>query len=121
MASQGQEFFISVEDLKNRILIGYLRLRIPSSMAYRKEISSSSAIVRELHIYGPMVPVGTHKTKAWQHKGFGSILLSEAERITKEDYDLKKILVISALGTKQYYMRFGYKHDGVYVSKNLEK
>jgi len=121
MASQGQEFFISVEDLKNRILIGYLRLRIPSSMKHRKEISSSSAIVRELHIYGPMVPVGTHKTKAWQHKGFGSILLSEAERITKEDYDLKKILVISALGTKQYYMRSGYKHDGVYVSKSLEK
>jgi elongator complex protein 3 len=121
LASQGQEFFISVEDLKNRILIGYLRLRIPSSMAYRKEISFSSAIVRELHIYGPMVPVGSKKAKAWQHKGFGSILLSEAERITKEDYDLKKILVISALGTKQYYMRFGYKHDGVYVSKNLEK
>ena len=66
-----------------------------------------------------MVPVGTHKTKAWQHKGFGSILLKEAERIAKEEYDLKKILVISALGTKQYYMRFGYKHDGVYVSQNL--
>jgi elongator complex protein 3 len=120
-ASEGQEVFISIEDLKNRILIGYLRLRIPSAKAHRTEITSSSAIVRELHIYGPLVPVGVHKTKAWQHKGFGSILLSEAERIAKEDHDLKKILVISALGTKQYYMRFGYKRDGVYVSKKLEK
>jgi elongator complex protein 3 len=118
-ASEGQEVFISIEDLKNRILIGYLRLRIPSTKAHRPEITSSSAIVRELHVYGPLVPVGLHKTKAWQHRGFGSILLNEAERIAKEDYDLKKILVISALGTKQYYMRFGYKHDGIYVSKKL--
>jgi elongator complex protein 3 len=46
--------------------------------------------------------------------------LSEAERIAKEDYDLRKILVISALGTKQYYKRFGYRYDGVYMSKMLE-
>ena len=68
-----------------------------------------------------MVPVGIHRDQAWQHKGFGKILLNKAEQIAKEEYDLKKILVISALGTKQYYMRFGYKHDGVYVSKKLEK
>ena len=43
-----------------------------------------------------------------------------AERVAQEDYDLKKLLVISALGTKQYYMRFGYERDGVYVSKKLE-
>ena len=47
-------------------------------------------------------------------------MLAEAERITREDYNLKKILVISALGTKQYYKRFGYRYDGVYMSKVLE-
>ena len=119
-ASNGEEVFISLEDLKNRILIGYLRLRIPSQQIYRKEITTSSAIVRELHVYGPLVPVGIHKNRAWQHKGFGKILLNKAEQIAKEEYNLKKILVISALGTKQYYMHFGYKRDGVYVSKNLE-
>jgi len=77
--------------------------------------------VRELHIYGPLVPVGTHSPKAWQHKGFGATLLGEAERVAREDFGLKKILVISALGTKKYYMRFGYERDGVYVSKSLEK
>jgi elongator complex protein 3 len=120
-ASEGQEFFISAEDPEKRVLIGYLRLRIPSAKAHRPEIKAvPSAIVRELHVYGPLVPVGKHLANAWQHKGYGSILLSEAERISREDYDLKKLLVISALGTKQYYMRFGYERDGVYVSKKLK-
>jgi len=120
-ASEGQEFFISAEDPENNVLIGYLRLRIPSAKAHRPEIKATpSAIVRELHVYGPLVPVGKHLANAWQHRGFGAVLLSEAERVAQEDYDLKKLLVISALGTKQYYMRFGYERDGVYVSKKLE-
>lgn len=121
VASQGEEIFISAEETENDVLIGYLRLRIPSQKTHRPEIRGiSCAIVRELHVYGSLVPVGKHLTKAWQHKGYGSILLNKAERIAKECYDLKKISVISALGTKQYYKRFGYKHDGVYVSKMLE-
>jgi elongator complex protein 3 len=120
-ASEGEEIFLSAEDPENNVLIGYLRLRIPSAKAHRPEIKAlSSAIVRELHVYGPLVPVGKHLARAWQHKGYGSILLSEAERVAREDYDSKKLLVISALGTKQYYMRFGYRRDGVYVSKMLK-
>jgi elongator complex protein 3 len=121
-ASEGQEIFLSAEDPETNIIVGYLRLRIPSTKTFRPEITAApSAIVRELHVYGPLVPVGTHSTKAWQHRGFGATLLGEAERMAREDFDLKKILVISALGTKRYYMRFGYERDGVYVSKTLEK
>lgn len=121
-ASEGQEIFLSAEHSKTNALIGYLRLRIPSTKTFRPEIlAMPSAIVRELHVYGPLVPVGKHSAKAWQHKGFGATLLGEAERVAKEDFGLKKILVISALGTKKYYKRFGYEHDGVYVSKLLEK
>jgi elongator complex protein 3 len=120
-ASAGQEVFISAEDPENSVLVGYLRLRIPSKKAHRPEIKAiPSAIVRELHVYGPLVPVGKHSVRAWQHKGYGATLLNEAERVAREDYDLKKLLVISALGTKQYYVRFGYERDGVYVSKMLE-
>jgi elongator complex protein 3 len=119
-ASEGQEIFLSAEDPDNGILVGYLRLRVPSAKAHRPEVNAvRSAIVRELHVYGPLVPVGKHISRAWQHKGYGAVLLSEAERISREDYDLKKLLVISALGTKQYYARFGYGRDGVYVSKIL--
>jgi elongator complex protein 3 len=120
-ASKGEEIFVSAEDPQNDLLIGYLRLRIPSKEAHRPEIKAEPcSIIRELHVYGPVVPVGKHLTKAWQHKGYGGMLLAEAERITKEDHNLKKILVISALGTKLYYMRFGYQYDGVYMSKMLE-
>jgi len=120
-ASEGEEIFISAEIPETNTLIGYLRLRIPSVLANRSEITVlPSAIVRELHVYGPLVPVGMRSPGAWQHKGYGSILLNEAERTSKEDYDLKKILVISALGTKQYYRYLGYKKDGVYMSRKLE-
>ncbi len=119
-ASEGTELFISAEDLENNVLIGYLRMRIPSAKAHRPEITAvTSAIVRELHVYGPLVPVGSYSEKAWQHKGYGSILLSEAECIARDNYDIKKLVIISALGTKQYYMRFGYNRDGVYVSKRF--
>lgn len=119
-ASEGEEIFISAEDVENNVLIGYLRLRIPSAKAHRPEVKAEPcSIVRELHVYGPLVPVGKRLAKAWQHKGYGAILLAEAERITREEYDRKRILVISALGTKQYYKRFGYDYDGVYMSKTL--
>jgi elongator complex protein 3 len=119
-ASEGEEIFISVEDPENDVLIGYLRLRIPSEKAHRPEINSQPcSIVRELHVYGPLVPVGKRQAKAWQHKGYGSILLSEAESVSKEEYDRKKIVITSALGTKQYYKRFGYQYDGPYMSKAL--
>ncbi len=121
-ASEGQEIFLCAEHPETNTLVGYLRLRIPSKNAFRPEIlAAPSAVVRELHIYGPLVPVGKHSAKAWQHKGFGANLLSEAERVARDNFGLRKILVISALGTKRYYQRFGYERDGIYVSKSLEK
>ena len=120
-ASEGEEFFISAEDLESDVLLGYLRLRIPSAKAHRPEVTVlPSAIVRELHVYGPLVPVGKHSEAAWQHKGYGQILLKEAERLVGVEFGLKKLLVISALGTRRYYRRFGYERDGVYVSKRLD-
>lgn len=119
-ASGGQELFISAEDPIKDILLGYVRLRIPSPKVTRPEIThEKTAIVRELRVYGPLVPVGKHLVEAWQHKGYGEVLLSEAERIAFEDYSRKKVVVISALGTKEYYKQFGYSYDGPYVSKTL--
>ena len=119
-ASGGKELFISAEDPVNDVLVGYVRLRVPSAMASRPEIApENTAIIRELRIYGPLVPVGKHLAGAWQHKGYGSVLLSEAERAAMEEYSRDKMVVTSALGTKEYYKRFGYNYDGPYVSKQL--
>lgn len=121
-ASEGVDVFISVEDPISDVLVGHLRLRIPSENAHRPEIpAETSSIVRELHVYGSLVPVGRHSAKAWQHKGYGTILLSESERISKEEYDRRKVVVISALGTKRYYLRRGYRYDGPYMSKMLRE
>jgi elongator complex protein 3 len=120
-ASGGLELFISAEDPVNDVLVGYVRLRVPSEKATRPEIvPEKTAIVRELRVYGQLVPVGKHLAGAWQHRGYGGILLSEAERIAIEDYSRTKVVVTSALGTKQYYRQFGYSYDGPYVSKNLK-
>ncbi|MCW4032106.1 MAG: tRNA uridine(34) 5-carboxymethylaminomethyl modification radical SAM/GNAT enzyme Elp3 [Candidatus Bathyarchaeota archaeon] len=119
-SSNGTELFISFEDTKNDILIGYLRLRIPSEKAHRLEIKNiKSSLIRELHVYGPLIPVGKYKNEGWQHKGYGKKLISEAERISVEKFDREKILAMSALGVKKYFMKFGYRHDGPYMSKIL--
>jgi len=107
-ASGGIEIFLSVEDVVNDILIGFLRLRIPSEKAHRPEIDSKTTIIRELHVYGPQVPIGEKPIFAWQHKSWGRILLREAERIAVEEFDAKKMIIISGIGVREYYRRFGY-------------
>ena len=118
--SGGTDHFLSFEDPEQSLLLGYVRLRIPSEGAHRLEIAKQDcAIIRELHVFGQTVPVGHKLEGAIQHKGFGSRLLAEAERTAREEYDRKKVLVISALGTKRYYSRFGYGYDGPYMSKRI--
>ncbi len=118
--SGGTDIFLSIEDPEHDILVGYVRIRIPTEKAHRPEIAhQNTAIIRELHVFGQTVPVGDRLSGAFQHKGYGSKLLAEAERISREEYDRRKMLVISALGTKGYYSRFGYTHDGPYVSKSV--
>jgi len=120
-ASEGDEHFISCEDVHQDILLGFLRLRIPSEEAHRPEIKDiPSAIIRELHVYGPAVKLGySPREGEWQHRGVGSILVENAERIAKEQYDTKKLLVTSAIGVREYYRKLRYSKDGPYVSKNL--
>ena len=119
-ASGGVDIFLSFEDVERDILIGYVRVRIPSEHAHRPEVRERpSAIIRELHVYGPMVPVGSRRPDGWQHRGYGRRLVAEAERVAREDYDARKMLILSALGVKPYYARLGYRHDGPYMSKLL--
>lgn len=117
-ASGGKEFFIAFEEPDKDVLIGYVRMRLPSSKAHRQEVDKSTAIVRELHVYGAEVPIGRRYDDAWQHAGFGHRLLSEAEAQARSN-GAQKILVLSALGTKAYYKRAGYDYVGPYMGKDL--
>ncbi len=118
-ASLGEEIFISAEDVKHDIIVGFLRLRKPSELAHRPEITQNTMIVRELHVYGSALPIGKHKDDSWQHKGFGSKLLELAEEIARSEYDANKIVIISGIGVREYYRRFGYRLEGVYMSKKI--
>lgn len=118
-ASKGIEVFLSFEDEEQDIIIGYLRLRYPSSLAHRKEIDGKTTIIRELHIYGIEVPHGEWDEMAFQHKGFGSELLKEAEEISRNEFDARKILVLSGVGVKEYYRKRGYTDLGPYMVKYL--
>ncbi len=118
-ASQGTEIFISYEDIKNDILIGFLRLRKPSENPHRPEITKNTMLIRELHIYGEQTPLHQKQKNTWQHKGYGKKLLKTAEEIAKNEHDATKILVISGIGVREYYKKQGYKKEGPYMSKKL--
>ncbi len=106
-ASEGTELFISAEDPENNVLLGYLRMRIPSAKAHRPEITAvPSAIVRELHVYGQLVPVGKHSEEAWQHKGYGQILLKEAERIAGDGVGVEKAFSYQCVRNKKVLHAF---------------
>ena len=117
-SSQGHEVFLSVEDVKNDILVGFCRLRIPHKH-FRPEITEKSAGIRELHVYGTAVAIGKEHGEHAQHRGWGKKLMAESEKIAKEEFGIKKMLVISGIGAREYYYKLGYKKDGIYVSKEL--
>lgn len=118
-AGDGKEFFIAAEDPVHDVLIAYLRLRLPSPKAYRIETKQGpTALVRELHVYGSVVPVDEHEPDAWQHQGYGKILLFEAEQKALEE-GAGQVLVTSALGSRDYFKRQGYERVGPYMAKRL--
>jgi elongator complex protein 3 len=114
-ASQAKEFFISIEQGKK--IIGFCRLRFPYE-SLREEITTTSGMVRELHVYGAAIDVD--KKGEVQHKGFGRQLMKKAEEICKEN-GKDKLLVISGIGVRAYYRKLGYSLDGPYMSKLFSK
>lgn len=111
-SSGGQEYFISADSQDGKILYGFCRLRIGAASPI------SPAIIRELHVYGELVSLGGDKKV--QHSGLGKKLLGEAEKIVKKELSSKaKIAIISGVGVRGYYRKFGYKLNNNYMVKNL--
>ena len=120
VANGGWETFLSYEDPKQDILIGLLRLRKCSSTTFRPELTSCpTSIVRELHVYGSVVPMHNRDPTKFQHQGYGTLLMEEAERIAKFEHGSSKLAVISGVGVRKYYFKLGYTIDGPYMSKML--
>ncbi|MDD4900653.1 MAG: tRNA uridine(34) 5-carboxymethylaminomethyl modification radical SAM/GNAT enzyme Elp3 [Patescibacteria group bacterium] len=114
-ASDGLEFFIQATDKSGGVLYGFCRLRLISHSSIK-----NAALIRELHVYGELVPVGaeTRRGASVQHAGLGKMLMKKAEAIAKEN-GYKKIAVISGIGVRGYYRKLGYKLQHSYMVKNL--
>ncbi len=120
-ASGGREIFLSFED-ENETLFGLLRMRVQSEPVPRlgQEFKGDLAIIRELHVYGPEVPLSEQREEAAQHKGLGKALLREAERIACCEFQTEQMVVLSGTGAKEYYRaEFGYRSQNDYMVKRL--
>lgn len=116
--STGTEIFLSYKTKKDDKICGFLRLSLPKKIISRKhpldELKDSS-IIREVHVYGKVVGIDKKsKEGESQHLGLGKELIKLAEDISKKR-GYKKISVISAIGTREYYKKLGYKRNDLYM------
>ncbi|KAJ1480544.1 hypothetical protein T484DRAFT_1657170 [Baffinella frigidus] len=126
-ASGGREIFLSFETTDRMTLLGFLRLRFnedPDVNVFPE--LKGAALVRELHVYGTIVPTYDDTEKEGggapqqQHAGLGKRLLRWGEKLAWEA-GFRKVAIISGVGVRKYYARFGYSLQGAgqYMIKTL--
>ncbi|CUF33771.1 acetyltransferase, putative [Bodo saltans] len=122
-ASEGTEYYISIENESRSSLFGHLRLRIRDDCSLSSSLFpalENAALIRELHTYGRLVAVNTANTgKEAQHMGVGTELMRKAESIALTEHGLKKTVVIAGIGVRKYYEKLGYHLQDTYMVKSL--
>ncbi len=110
-----QEQFLSYETDDDR-LAGFLRLSLPDQgQDLPLPELADCAMIREVHVYGPVMRIGNSSDGEAQHMGVGSRLVTEAKRLAREA-GYRKLAVISAIGTQAYYEKHGFAVDGLYMT-----
>jgi elongator complex protein 3 len=119
-AGAAEEHFISYVTPDDG-LAGFIRLSLPGDNAPQTGIEdlSGAALIREVHVYGQSLPVGSEKKGAAQHAGLGTRLLEQAESLARKK-GYKHLAVISAVGTREYYLERGFERGELYLVKNIE-
>lgn len=128
------EFFLQYIT-SSRKIAGFLRLSIPikpeseviaSSQKLPNSITRNSvmpeladcAIIREVHVYGPSLTLGKDSSGEAQHLGLGTKLIHKAKEMAAQR-GFKKLAVISAIGTREYYAKRGFKLHQMYQIASL--
>jgi elongator complex protein 3 len=108
--------FVTPDDL----LAGFLRLSLPSETSPGTGLDDlpGAAIIREVHVFGQSLAMGAEKDGAAQHAGLGTELLQRAEAIAIQN-GFKRLAVISAIGTRLYYLERGFERGELYLLKSL--
>jgi elongator complex protein 3 len=104
-ASCGDEIFLQfiTEDRK---IAGFLRLSLPTEPTITDELEGA-AMIREVHVYGQSLKIGELADGHAQHLGLGKQLIERAVEIAT-DKGYKRLAVISAIGTRDYYIKRGF-------------
>jgi len=118
-ASNGREIFLSVASEDQSRLCSMLRLRIPYDQDESTTTLRNSALVREMHTYGPQLRIGEKSDLAAQHQGFGTKLLQAAEQIARDEFGVKGMAVISGVGVRGFFAKNGYELNDTYMIKLL--
>ena len=122
MAQGAREYFISYESHDRKCLFGFIRLRLPRICAVTQRefpvLTDEIGLIRELHVYGNVVPVGCYKQMDSQHHGIGRGLLQLAE-IKARQNGCTGVAVISGIGVVNYYKKFGYVEKDTFMVKYL--
>jgi elongator complex protein 3 len=118
-AGGAQEHFLSFVTPDDRIA-GFLRLSLPGVHSPSTGMADleGAAIIREVHVYGPSLPVGEDQGGAAQHIGVGTRLIHWAEQIAAQR-GYRRVAVIAAVGTRHYYLRRGFERGELYLIKTL--
>ncbi len=119
-AGAAEEHFISYVTPDDK-LAGFVRLSLPGPDSLQTGITDldDAALIREVHVYGQSLPVGAEKEGAAQHAGLGTRLLEKADAVAKAS-GFGRMAVISAVGTRGYYLGRGFKRGELYLTKSLE-
>ncbi|GAB4546033.1 MAG: hypothetical protein OHK0023_05220 [Anaerolineae bacterium] len=118
-SSIGEEIFLQFIT-ESRQIAGFLRLALPDrSLAPLCDELTDAAIIREVHVYGQALGIGENLSGAAQHSGLGGRLIARAVEIaTAAGY--QRLAVISAVGTRNYYRRHGFRDGQLYQMRPLE-
>jgi len=118
-AGKAEEHFVSFNTSDDG-LAGFIRLSLPSNESPETGMAdlNGAALIREVHVYGQSLAVGAEKTGAAQHVGLGTRLLEEAESIARAN-GFGQLAVISAVGTRQYYLDRGFERGEYYLVKKI--
>ena len=117
-AGWAEEHFLSYNTQDDHIL-GFLRLSLPSANHFFPvEELQDAAIIREVHVYGQSVELGGESSGSVQHRGLGSSLIEKAAEIALSN-GYRKLTVISAVGTREYYAARGFTLTDLYMVRDL--
>ncbi len=107
--------FVTADDQ----IAAFLRLSLPHKDAELPipELAGH-AMIREVHVYGPVLPLGEDSQGEAQHMGLGTQLVEKAKVLAREA-GYGRIAVISAIGTREYYRKHGFALDGLYMTTPL--